>query len=1773
MSEIIDGALAFRATLDIDDFDVSAESMERHIQRVSTTAVHEAEKMDTAFSKAAAAFIGIVGVNQASGFVKNMIQVRSEMQNVEASFKVFLGSAEKAEAFFEKLNRYAYWNVFEFADLSKAASQLLAFRTDVEDVIPTINKLSEIAAGTNVPLGEMVSLFNKAKANDKLLSVDIQMWESRGVPIVYEMAKAMNKGEDEIRAMVSAGQIGFKELNDVINKVTTSGGMFAGMMVEKMKTLGDSIGLLQDNVTNMFNSLGKANHGVLKAGIDTASYLVENYEEVGRVLGSLVIAYGTYKAAVIATSLATKGNTGVTLLDNTVKAVKLTLLKMEAAASGQTAAQIAAMTKAEIAHTAALEAKLTAEEKSNLVRSMRIATIQGLLTAQQQEYLSNLGLTTSSQNYEAAAMGILSVEQRMSLSKVDLSSKSVIYRSALEREVAAKTQNRAATLDAMRAGVSEAAAKVEASKQSAVATMQAAEAARYEVYWAKQSGDATRIATAEKKYEAAMENQSLSRKAALASQTEFYTKKKQLEAAATKQATVAGTADAVSKGAQATATTVLTSVTNKFTIALKSLWASMMTNPIGWLIGIVGGLISVFSLFKRKQDEANDAMGDFQETTKKEIDNLNMLRAVMDNTEKGTTVYKQALEKVNAILREYNKELITESTTVEELKTKYDDLAASITASAAARVKAKYVEQYQQDQSILQEDALKGLKKSSRKLKTYVDDPFSQYGHWESVQSIRKLNESVFDQIEIMAIESANNLKTLTGDAYTEGFDKSLQAISKSVKAAAGATDKDMEAFSSYLRKYLKTIVESEREVEQKTNELTKSMEAFTAAGGSEPEITKTIDYAAMSFSELDRTIQDTQTEIDLIKSKKVKVDTDNTRLTELLEILTQVKDVIGSKEADLNTEAGISTRIKQLKEERENVVINSDKYNDLTKKISDLQNKLPESSRKAGENALKKQEQLAEMQLQADIKLEQARIEIMEDGYAKRKAQLDLQHKISLANIDKEQRDLERARREAGSGGLSSDEVRDFADRRALENSSYAMAENSLFDGEIEYKKKQYELYFRWVRNLGKDVADTQFSDLLKDGTSYKDYVEKQIQELKQKQTSGSLTEGEGNHLIALNMQYDEITGAKTAMDSFKESVTLAITQASTLAEKMEAIADAKERLAGGGNGLVGEDERAEASLFISQAEQEAAKELEDRLLNDFQSFEEDKLSIQNEYALLRKAALEQNNADLLAQINKGEAEALSALNAQMLMQTESWSNLFSDLDALTVDQIDKLITEIQTKMSTADLKLNPADMKAVLDRLDEAKQKILDVNPFKAMSKALTDVFKKSADGSKKETGEIKRDWNNLAKATEGTFDFVNDAIGSVDILGDLLGDSGKATVEMLQGVTTAGIAMASAIQTAEKGSIILAAISISLQAIQWISNLFNKDNKLEDKIQDMQKSIDSLGNSFDRLQRAINQTYWVYSDDEKAAHDKRVQAIQDEITALEQQAVVAKQSWNFVKYAQLTKQIKDLKYALEKEQSSGDMFQIYELQKQNLKEQQELIKQQIQAEKDKKKTDNDKIADWEEAIKNIDTQLEDLERDMLITLAGTDIKSAIDEFADALVDAYLKGEDAAKALGEVTKDVMRKAVVEAIKKQFLAQAINDAVLYLGDAMKDGELDESERAHFENMVNAAGEATSKALEAVGDWIKDIEDDVVEDPLSGAVRSLSEETGGVIAGRLNAFIINQSDQTAVLRQSLIYQQTTANNTGISAAELKEIKETLKRIESKDNSLLSQGIS
>lgn len=1781
----VDGALAFKATLDIDQFNVSAQAMERNIRRVSDTAVSESAEMEQSilsFAQNGARYIVSYLVGQGMGsLLQSIVSVRGQFQQLEIAFETMLGSGSKAKALMDQMAETAAKTPFDLQGVAGGAKQLLAYGESADKVNDTLVRLGNIASGLSIPLNDIVYLYGTTMVQGRLYAQDVRQFTGRGIPLVKELAAMYGKTAEEINAMVSEGKIGFPEVEKVIKKLTDQGGQFYNLMEKQSASLTGQISNLGDAWDMALNKIGERNQEVFSTGISGATYLVEHLDDVLRIVKSVAIAYGSYRAAVILNTLATKGYTGVSLIDNTVRQAKIALLKTDDILTGKVAAQTKAMNIAEEAHTASLQKQLTAEELVNLQKKLRISIIQGLLTAQQQEYLSNLNLTASSAGYESAALSVLSVEQREALGKVDLSAKSSIYRAALEQEVATKNSSQAATISAMRSDVSAAAAKVEAAKQTAIASMQATEAARYEVYWAKQSGDATRIATAEKRLEGAQDNQATARKAALAAQTDFYAKKKALETAATRQSTVASTADAAAKTVQGTTTSILTAITTRATVAMKALWTSMMSNPIGWILGLVGALVSVFALFRSKEEETTDAMGEFNKTTKDEINNLDVLFTILSNTDRGTQTHRQTIEKINAVCKEYNKTLLDENATLDIQKLKYEELSQAIQETTAEKIKAKYAEIALQEQIEASNKSLDKLKSAASSASyTKIELTALDAGDGKSIQgygavehqsqNIRNASAAVWEMVETDAMEAAKRLQSLTGDAYTAAFNQVLAKITERVQKATGATSDEMDTFEASLSTYLSEVTTSSKKATEEIGRLDKQLEAYL--GEKDTPIVASVDYVSMSFGDLEKQIKDAQAEIDVINKKTVKVDADTTRLKELSTLISTIQGAVTTKTNNLNTEAGISARIKELKDERANVAINSTKYKEYTKTIESLEKKLPKH-KTGGDSDGKDRESLRQKQLEADRKLEEARISVMEDGYEKRKAILDLQHKKNLEQIDKEERDLEEARKKAGKGGLSQSEKDGFNERRNLENQSFTKSQASLFDGEVEYKKKQYELYFRWVKNMGQEVADAHFSTLLQSGSSYKDYVEREIQKLKDKQSTGTLSDGESNQLITLNMQYNEITGAKSAMDTFRESVTSTINQAATLAEKLEAVAQAKANLENGSSGLVGGDEQAAGLLFVTEEEEKIQKEIQERVLNDFRSYEEQKKGIQDEYGVLRLEAMRMQDEERINQINKAESEALSALNASYLMQSESWKNLFTDLDSLTVDQIDKLITDIQSKMNTADLNLNPADMKAVLDKLDEAKKKILDVNPFKALGNAISSVFSKSEKGSKKTSKEIKTDWNNLANATEGVFDFVNDAIDSCDVLGDLIGETGKSTINMVQGIATAGIAMSAAIKTAEKGSVILAAISIALQAIQWIAGLFNNDDELEEKIQKIQRNIDALSNSFDRLQHASEQTYWVFSDEEKAAHDKRLQSIKDQIDALEQQKIVAQQSWDFVKYAQLTKQIKDLKYALEKESNKGDMFQLYEAQKQNLKEQQRLIQEQIKAEKEKKKTDRDKIAEWEEAIKDIDTQLEDMERDMLESLAGTDIQSAIDDFASALVDAYCQGEDAAKALGDVTKSVLKNAVVEALKRQFLAKAINDAVLYLGEAMEDGDLSDAEKKRFEDMVNKAGDKFYGALEAVGDWIKDDDAETPTDPLTGAVTSMSEETGGVIAGRLNAFVINQSEQISIGREQLVYQAEIAANTRASATELTEIKETLKRIESKDNSLLSQGIS
>lgn len=278
-----------------------------------------------------AAFFSVAA---AKSFLQKVYETRSYFQDIESSMKVFLGDAEKAADFTQKLKDYAYYNMFEFSDLAQASQQLIAYGNRVEDVIGIIDKLSNIATATKVPLMDMVALYNRAKNLGTVNSDGLASWASRGL-VLTDVLRSMGEQVDGM-------SISFEQLNKALDKVTGEGGMFHGLMEEMMPNLSSSWGQLQDELSSMFNEIGEAMQQPMHDAIDLASSLVGNYKEIAETVAGLVVSYGAYRAALVTLNalkassiMITKGWTvaeiaqfkAMGLVEKAQKALNATLLK------------------------------------------------------------------------------------------------------------------------------------------------------------------------------------------------------------------------------------------------------------------------------------------------------------------------------------------------------------------------------------------------------------------------------------------------------------------------------------------------------------------------------------------------------------------------------------------------------------------------------------------------------------------------------------------------------------------------------------------------------------------------------------------------------------------------------------------------------------------------------------------------------------------------------------------------------------------------------------------------------------------------------------------------------------------------------------------------------------------------------------------------------------------------------------------------------------------------------------------------------------------------------------------------------------------------------------------------------------------------------------------------------------------------------------------------------------------------------------------------------
>lgn len=374
-------------------------------------ASQEGDKLNNIFSRTGSILAGIFATQQIGAFVQQVASVRGQFQQLEISFTTMLGSAQEAEKLMGQLTETAAKTPFDLQGVASSAKSLLAYGFAADQVNETIVRLGDVAAGLSQPLGDIVYLYGTLRASGRVTNIDIKQFANRGIPIYEELAKVLGVSADKINELVSAGKVGFPHIEQAFKNLTSEGGKFANLMAEQSKSITGQLSNLGDAFDMMLNNIGKSSQGLISGSISVVASLVENYEQVGRVLVGLIATYGVYKAAVITNIAltrsealaklvsinATKALTAAqTLLNRTMLANPYVLVAV--ALSGLVAAAWAFADRTTAAERAQKkfndeqeQAKTKADEHRRAVEELiSVATNEALATFEREKALSQL---------------------------------------------------------------------------------------------------------------------------------------------------------------------------------------------------------------------------------------------------------------------------------------------------------------------------------------------------------------------------------------------------------------------------------------------------------------------------------------------------------------------------------------------------------------------------------------------------------------------------------------------------------------------------------------------------------------------------------------------------------------------------------------------------------------------------------------------------------------------------------------------------------------------------------------------------------------------------------------------------------------------------------------------------------------------------------------------------------------------------------------------------------------------------------------------------------------------------------------------------------------------------------------------------------------------------------------------------------------------------------------------------------------------------------------
>lgn len=857
-----------------------------------------------------------------------------------------------------------------------------------------------------------------------------------------------------------------------------------------------------------------------------------------------------------------------------------------------------------------------------------------------------------------------------------------------------------------------------------------------------------------------------------------------------------------------------------------------------------------------------------------------------------------------------------------------------------------------------------------------------------------------------------------------------------------------------------------------------------------------------------------------------------------------------------------------------------------------------------------------------ANIALQNRELEIQVSEWQKRNQQLEQQKalargkmyntSLSTAERRKAKKQFEAALKE------QSDMETKFADKRIeLQKRSMALTSNTIED-ENKLRDLEAEREAITTRRLQQEAQLQRREGTLNNtDAAAQRKAEQQAQREereRQRREQALVSIGEMEAQLILSNQDKQLSLMKEGHEKRMEEITLERDRELQELEKMKNKFMKLNRQAGtetGEDGLT-DVQRTQLAGGRTNVERQYQKGVQDLLENELQdilTYEQKRLKIQEQYADRRKALYEtdaegnatgqlkagvtQGNVD---ELDRAEREALSAVDEQFAQREESYQAWCNQIAQYSFEKLQDVLKQAEDELKQlekegkTDTQLAQARAKVETARKAVNKAKAEnDTSPDKRSIKEWQDLYKT--------LNECTRSFKDMGDAIGGTVGEVISAAG--EITGSTLSMI-NGIVQLVQMSSTAMSSTASTAQKAialvEKASVILAVISAALQVATAIANLFNNDDKKQKEIEKLQGRIDQLqweldhaeiirlqensGKAIDRVKQALSETYNELLRNKIALNDwAGVWALL--IGKVRNNTELLTKTAN-----KLATAYGNIAYTADKA-LGGKQYDNARQQLENIAQQQILIQEQIRQEESKKKTNHDKIQEWEQQIEELGQQAIEIINEMVEDIIGGSSSDIADQLSDAFFEAFQNGKDYAEAWGDKVKEIVADVMKRMLVQKYLEEPLGEIFdKYKTKWFKDGQF-VGLQAVIDSMsgfaadLNAVGEDFQAIWESLPDSVKNwfTVTDATREASQKGIATASQESVDELNGRATAiqghtYSISENTKLLLASVNLILQSVLniERHTETMAEQVSDVRLSVKEVKDTVNDIALKGI-